>query len=208
MGGSESESGSGKAVRSSDLARKHREVQREEDLRNLSVFVEKLVLGQLNVVFCANTRRWAKSVTLFASKHLVALERVFGSWKGLANEVMSAQSDEKVNELVIETLANEDEEEDGTEEDEKREEMATEIETENGDEKEKEKEDEEAKRRAEEEERERLERERKDAEAAAEAERVRKEKEEALEKERAANKKKMEAMFQDGDDKPADSEFP
>merc|ERR1712083_449041 len=98
-----------KIVRSSDLAKKHREIQREQDLKNLKIFVEKLVLGQLNVVFCANTRRWKKSCNLFASKHLVALEKVLGSWKGLSNKILKQNGDGNMDALhkamIVETLS-------------------------------------------------------------------------------------------------------
>merc|ERR1712176_1646159 len=97
----------GKQVRSSDLARKHREVQKEEDLRDLRIFVEKLVLGQLNVVFCANTRRWKKSCNLFASKHLAALEKVLGSWKGLSNKILKENGNMEAlhKAMIVETLS-------------------------------------------------------------------------------------------------------
>merc|ERR1719362_1904368 len=100
----------GKTVRSSDLAKKHREIQREQDLRNLKDFVEKLVLGQLNVVFCANTRRWKKSCNLFASKHLVALEKVLGSWKNLANKILKGKGDTDAitKAVIVETINDED----------------------------------------------------------------------------------------------------
>ena len=221
----------GKQVRSSDLARKHREVQREEDLRNLRVFVEKLVLGQLNVVFCANTRRWKKSCNLFASKHLMALEKVLGSWKSLANKILKTKGDtdamtkavvvetmdtptsntaedtkedEKADELVVETIGNDapPEYEAVSQVDQ---EKAAELERER-----KEQEEKERKAREEEAERVRIEKEKEEQERRereAEAARIKKEKEEELKKEQEANKAKMKEMFQDDEDKP-DSEFP
>merc|ERR1712039_983513 len=98
---------------SKDLAKKHREVQREEDLGNLKVFVEKLVLGQLNVVYCANARRWKKSCGLFASKHLVALDRVMGVWKDLLNEiaVKKGDLDGMSKAVVVETIGDDDDDE-------------------------------------------------------------------------------------------------
>mmetsp|Transcript_11870 Transcript_11870/g.19110 ORF Transcript_11870/g.19110 Transcript_11870/m.19110 type:complete len:584 (+) Transcript_11870:16-1767(+) len=102
-----------KAVRTSDLPKKHREIQREEDLRNLKGLVEKLVLGQLNVVFCANARRWKKSCNLFASKHLVALEKVLGSWKALTNKILQTKGDTDAmfKAVTVETLDDDEEEE-------------------------------------------------------------------------------------------------
>ena len=66
-----------------ELAKKEREIEKEEDLRNLKDFVEKLVLGQLNVIFSANTRRWEKSCNIFAEKHVKSLEKMIESWKDL-----------------------------------------------------------------------------------------------------------------------------
>jgi len=224
----------GKQVRSSDLARKHREVQREEDLRNLRVFVEKLVLGQLNVVFCANTRRWKKSCNLFASKHLVALEKVLGSWKSLANKILKGKGDtdamhkavvveemdtpsndtkedredrdeEKRDTLVVETLGNDPVETVQDAQDELDKTKAEEMERQR-----QEQEERERKEREEEEERLRIkkelweEEERKKKEEEA---RIKKEKEEELKREKEKNAAKMKEMFQD-DDKPADNEFP
>jgi len=215
----------GKQVRSSDLARKHREVQREEDLRNLRVFVEKLVLGQLNVVFCANTRRWKKSCNLFASKHLVALEKVLGSWKGLANKILKTKGDtdamskavvvenmdspteetkddEKANELVVETIGSDKLPDYETEEDkEKREQL--ERERKEQQEKERKAKEEEAERLRIEKEKEEEERKAKEAEEA----RIREEKKDQLKKEQEASKAKMKEMFADDEEKP-DSEFP
>lgn len=187
--------------------------------------MEKLVLGQLNVVFCANTRRWKKSCNLFASKHLLALEKVLGSWKSLANKILKtkgdtdamskavvvetihsptdtttttdSRDDEKAEELVVETIGNAPDEVDPPSY-----EKAEELEQER-------KEQEEKERKAKEEEAERLriekEEEERKAKEAEEA-RIRKEKQEELKKEQAANKAKMDKMFGDGD-KP-DSEFP
>merc|ERR1712228_564611 len=158
----------------SDLARKHREVQREEDLRNLRVFVEKLVLGQLNVVFCANTRRWKKSCNLFASKHLVALEKVLGSWKNLANKILKGKGDTDAitKAVIVETINDEDI---AIDQDDKKELIVESIE----DQEIKEKDEEEQRLKKEKEEKEKEEIERKEEE-----ERIRKEKEEKEEQER------------------------
>merc|ERR1712129_277883 len=111
------------AIRSKDLARKHREVQKEEDLQNLMIFVQKLVLGQLNVVYCANTRRWKKSCGLFASKHLIALEKVIGGWKDLLNEiaVKTGDLDGMSKAVVVETIGDIDVNESEDDDDEKKE---------------------------------------------------------------------------------------
>merc|ERR1712129_352847 len=112
------------AIRSKDLARKHREVQKEEDLQNLMIFVQKLVLGQLNVVYCANTRRWKKSCGLFASKHLIALEKVIGGWKDLLNEiaVKTGDLDGMSKAVVVETICDDiDVDESEEDDDEKKE---------------------------------------------------------------------------------------
>ena len=91
----------------------------------MRVLVEKLVLEQMNVVFGANTQRWNKTCNSFASKHLVALEKVLGSWRGLANKILKTKgntdaiskavvvenmdADQKVDELVMETIGNDEE---------------------------------------------------------------------------------------------------
>merc|ERR1712228_931760 len=225
-----------KSVRSSDLAKKHREIQREEDLRNLKNFVEKLVLGQLNVVYCANTRRWKKSTNLFASKHLLALEKVMSSWKDLANEIAANNGnvDEMSKDVIVETIDDDENEEN---DDEKREVLdydetiGNDVDVEDGmdsvpispmesneveiEENEllKQKEDEaEALRLKEEEaENERL---RKEKEESERLEREKEEKEkqdriENLKKEQEKTKEKMNEMFKDeNDEKPKDDEFP
>mmetsp|Transcript_11455 Transcript_11455/g.17364 ORF Transcript_11455/g.17364 Transcript_11455/m.17364 type:complete len:492 (+) Transcript_11455:49-1524(+) len=102
-----------KQVRSSDLARKHREIQKEEDLRRLKAFVEKLVLGQLNVVFCANQRRWKKSCHLFAEKHVASLEKAIGSWKALTNKILHSQGNTEAmhKAVTVESIAIDEEKE-------------------------------------------------------------------------------------------------
>merc|ERR1712204_15006 len=84
-----------------------------------------LVLGQLSVVYCANTRRWKKSCGLFASKHLIALEKVIGGWKDLLSEiaVKTGDLDGMSKAVVVETIGddidvNESEEDDDDEKNE------------------------------------------------------------------------------------------
>eukprot|EP01084_Bolivina_argentea_P199788 341779_1 len=97
-----------KSIKSSQLAKKHKQIQMEYDLRHLKIFVDKLVLGQLNVVFCANTRRWKKACILFAQKHSIALEKVLGSWTNLTNKILKdkGHTNEK-NSVLIRNETNE-----------------------------------------------------------------------------------------------------
>eukprot|EP01083_Nonionella_stella_P074013 200537_1 len=201
----------GALVRSSDLAKKHREVQREEDLRYLKGFVEKLVLGQLNVVFCANTRRWKKSVHLFASKHLLALEKVLGSWKNLANKILKdkGHTDGIFKAVPVENMTDDVVKEEVEIKDDVKEEIEIDLEKEE----ERRKEEEERRRQEEErrqrqkEEEEEAERIRKEREAIEEEERLKKEKKaEELKKQKEASKEKMNQMFTD--EQQPQNEFP
>ena len=208
------------------MAKKHREIQREEDLRNLKNFVEKLVLGQLNVVYCANTRRWKKSTNLFASKHLLALEKVMESWKDLANEIAAKKGDvERMSkDVIVETIGCDDEEEDvGKENDDEKKEVLEEtsgnvmdedvmesidINNDENAEIDEEKEDEAEALRLKEEEAE-MERVRKEKEESERLEKEKQQKIENLKKEQEKTKEKMNEMFKDeNDEQPKDDEFP
>ena len=195
-------------------------------MRNLKNFVEKLVLGQLNVVYCANTRRWKKSTNLFASKHLLALEKVMESWKDLANEIAAKKGDvERMSkDVVVETIGcDEDEVESKENDDEKREvleetsgnvvdeDVMESIDINNDENAEIEEQEDEAEALRLKQEEAEMERVRKEKEK-EESERLEKEKQEKIEnlkKEQEKTKEKMNEMFKDvNDEQPKDDEFP
>merc|ERR1712048_501758 len=57
------------------------------------------VLGQLNVIFAANSRRWKKSCDIFAEQHIKSLEKMCESWKDLEYAILLSK-DERYQRLA------------------------------------------------------------------------------------------------------------